>query len=109
MGFSGGSSTWVLFCMPISLKSLAKSFRLTGASEPAEASEGLAEGVVGASSAVSSDPAEGELKKDMIRLEVVRASKFASKASNQSVLPVRLGLVPAGPSSPVRLEFASKA
>ena len=68
MGFSGGSSTWVLFCMPISLKSLAKSFRLTGASELAEASEGLAEGVVGgASSAVSSDPAEGELKKDMIQ------------------------------------------
>ena len=45
---------------------LAKSFRLTGASEPAEASEGLAVGVVGASSAASSDPAEGELKKDMI-------------------------------------------
>ena len=66
IGFSGGSSTWVLFCI-ISLKMLAKSFRLTGASEPAEASEGLAEGVVGgASSAVSSDPAEGELKKDMI-------------------------------------------
>ena len=83
---------------------LAKSFRLTGASEPAEASEGLAVGVVGASSAASSDPAEGELKKDMIWcLEGVRTSKFASKASNQSVLPVRLGLVPAGP------KFASKA
>ena len=83
---------------------LAKSFRLTGASELAEASEGLAEGVVGGTaSAESSDPAEGELKKDMICLEGVRTSKFASKASNQLVLPVRLGLVPAGP------EFASKA